>query len=137
MKEDYDPNKYGHSRWLVNDGADGVFDAVIVTIGTCGDLALIEFDGRDVFERQPGKKVIHSSQLDKLLKEYKDENGASGIKDKKFVIIGSGASGVEAAEWAFLHWNHPLCRELTLLFCRGFQCLAVLHRESVGSPTVI
>jgi hypothetical protein len=24
------------SKWIVNDGADGVFDAVIITVGTCG-----------------------------------------------------------------------------------------------------
>lgn len=27
----------GHTRWVVNDGSEGVFDAVIVTVGTCGE----------------------------------------------------------------------------------------------------
>jgi len=31
-----DPKKGGHSRWIINDGSDGIFDAVIVTVGTCG-----------------------------------------------------------------------------------------------------
>lgn len=39
------PSKGGHARWIVNDGSDGTFDAVIVTIGTCGAPKWVEFEG--------------------------------------------------------------------------------------------
>ncbi|KAF8881591.1 hypothetical protein BD779DRAFT_1545656 [Infundibulicybe gibba] len=35
----------GRARWVVNDGRDGIFDAVIVTIGTCGPPKWIKLDG--------------------------------------------------------------------------------------------
>ncbi|KAI0942707.1 hypothetical protein AcW1_003266 [Taiwanofungus camphoratus] len=34
--DDADPARQGHARWLVDAGADGVFDAVVVAVGTCG-----------------------------------------------------------------------------------------------------
>lgn len=54
-------------------------------LGTCGDPKLIELDGQDSFAGQ----IVHSSQLDD-----------ADLEGKKVVIIGSGASGVEAAELA-------------------------------------
>ncbi|KAI0051320.1 FAD/NAD-P-binding domain-containing protein [Auriscalpium vulgare] len=33
------------AKWVVNDGADGVFDAVIVTVGTCGKPMMIGLPG--------------------------------------------------------------------------------------------
>jgi hypothetical protein len=33
------------AQWLVNDGNDGAFDAVIVTIGTCGEPQMVDFPG--------------------------------------------------------------------------------------------
>ncbi|KAI0260377.1 FAD/NAD-P-binding domain-containing protein [Gloeopeniophorella convolvens] len=33
------------AKWVVNDGADGEFDAVIVTIGTCGEPQMVGFPG--------------------------------------------------------------------------------------------
>ncbi|GAA6012592.1 hypothetical protein JCM10207_009050 [Rhodosporidiobolus poonsookiae] len=80
-----DPREGGHGRWILDDGKEGIFDAVIVAIGTCGDPKSIELDGQDSFRGQ----LLHSSQLDN-----------AELKDKKVVIIGSGASGVEAAELA-------------------------------------
>lgn len=103
----------------MNDNEDGIFDAVIVTIGTCGEPVNIDIDGSEIFERggndlnehangENGKhrknihKIIHSSQLDSLLEnEGANVNtNTDSISNKKFVIIGSGASGVEACEWA-------------------------------------
>ncbi|KAJ7481151.1 FAD/NAD(P)-binding domain-containing protein [Mycena galericulata] len=99
----------GSGHWLVNDGREGPFDAVIVTIGTCGKPKWIHLDGMpkgvgedsdsdskktkqqtDVFT----KPIIHSSGLDS------DAVSEETIKGKKLVVIGSGASGVEAVETA-------------------------------------
>ncbi|CEQ39049.1 SPOSA6832_00560 [Sporobolomyces salmonicolor] len=80
-----DPRKQGHSRWIINDGKEGVFDAIICAVGTCGEPKLIKLDGQDSFRGE----IVHSSQLDN-----------ADLKDKKVVIVGSGASGVEAAELA-------------------------------------
>lgn len=99
------------SKWTINDGAEGAFDAVIVTVGTCGKPKWIDLDGmpkgmakdsetsdadmakqKDVFK----KPIIHSSELDS------DKVSEKTIRGKKVVVIGSGASGVEAVE-AALH----------------------------------
>ncbi|KAJ7161481.1 FAD/NAD(P)-binding domain-containing protein [Mycena crocata] len=97
-------------KWQINDGADGGFDAVIVTIGTCGKPKWIHLDGMpkgvgeesepedsdktkqqtDVFTNP----IIHSSELDS------DAVSEETIKGKKVVVVGSGASGVEAVETA-------------------------------------
>lgn len=80
------PAEGGHARWIVNDGADGVFDAVIVSIGTCGKPKMVEFRGHEKFRGT----ILHSSQLDD-----------ADLVGKKVVIVGSGASGVEAAELCY------------------------------------
>ncbi|KAJ7311589.1 FAD/NAD(P)-binding domain-containing protein [Mycena albidolilacea] len=107
----------GSHKWRINDGEEEPFDAVIVTIGTCGKPKWIHLDGmpkdvggskdsnnseetkadnteetndKDVFK----KPIIHSSELDS------DAVSEETIKGKKVVVIGSGASGVEAVETA-------------------------------------
>ncbi|GAA5990643.1 hypothetical protein JCM10908_003167 [Rhodotorula pacifica] len=80
-----DPREGGHGRWIINDGKEGIFDAVVCALGTCGDPKMVEIEGQDDF----GGQIIHSSQLDE-----------AQLKGKKVVIIGSGASGVESAELA-------------------------------------
>ncbi|KAG8820870.1 hypothetical protein FRC17_009998, partial [Serendipita sp. 399] len=131
---DTDPWKNGHARWIVNDGQEGVFDAVIVTIGTCGAPKWVDLKGmpggfienkrarrehpsesevtndgektstsdsddnqKDRIEmnrRDPENTfagpILHSSEL--------DSPEGSQIQGKTVAIIGSGASGVEAAE---------------------------------------
>ncbi len=103
------------SKWLINDGEDGEFDAVICTVGTCGKPTTKVFEGEDVFEENGGW-VVHSSELDKLSGSGSDtENDSSektnghanghskepfDVKGKTMIIVGSGASSVEAAEWA-------------------------------------
>ncbi|KAJ3509101.1 hypothetical protein NLJ89_g5390 [Agrocybe chaxingu] len=119
-----DPDR---SRWIINDGEEGVFDAVIVTIGTCGDPNWITLPGmpddigqetpkaheadtppsqdtsansdqkeqgssdeRENGEEKFTKTILHSSQLDSPA--FKLKGG------ERVVIIGSGASGVEAVE---------------------------------------
>ncbi|KAI0078015.1 FAD/NAD(P)-binding domain-containing protein [Panus rudis PR-1116 ss-1] len=118
-EDDFDPSKQGHRRWIVNDGKDGIFDAVIVTVGTCGKPRMVKFEGMPSSDEQQSENqnkehsglkrekshggdddtasvtegpIIHSSQLDSL-----DEKT---VKGKTVVVIGSGASGVEAVETA-------------------------------------
>ncbi|ORY90638.1 hypothetical protein BCR35DRAFT_299182 [Leucosporidium creatinivorum] len=84
-KSSTDPKKGGHARWLINDGKDGVFDGIIVAIGTCGEPKNPHFEGEESFKGE----ILHSSKLDD-----------AHLEGKKVVIVGSGASGVEAAELA-------------------------------------
>ncbi|KIM26442.1 hypothetical protein M408DRAFT_330606 [Serendipita vermifera MAFF 305830] len=144
-QEETDPAKGGHARWVINDGADGIFDAVIVTVGTCGTPQWVEFEGmpagfvekkkaeqkRELEKRASADApstdkptfstevpsssseegegnnsedkaekdqntyqgpILHSSQLDSA--------DASQLEGKTVVVIGSGASGVEAVETA-------------------------------------
>ncbi|KAI0759240.1 FAD/NAD-P-binding domain-containing protein [Trametes elegans] len=93
------------SKWIVNDGEDGEFDAVVVTVGTCGEPMRIKFPGLPSSEegesdswkggKHQGKEevfegdVLHSSELDDAL-----------LEGKRIIVVGSGASGVEAVETA-------------------------------------
>ncbi|KAI0710915.1 FAD/NAD-P-binding domain-containing protein [Earliella scabrosa] len=92
------------SRWIINDGEDGEFDAVVVTIGTCGAPMRINFPGLpqhndNTSETEDSKhegreevfqgEVFHSSELDD-----------APLEGKRIIVIGSGASGVEAVETA-------------------------------------
>ncbi|KAH9840185.1 FAD/NAD-P-binding domain-containing protein [Rhodofomes roseus] len=148
-EEDLDPCQQGHARWIVNDGADGVFDAVIVTIGTCGEPQWVKFPGMPDMEEIKARRVRsqedardsqespspdkdeskteseadaeerkHSQLGNKADAEDKQEEGegdgetfagtllhSSELDDaqlagKRVVVIGSGASGVEAVETA-------------------------------------
>ncbi|KZV98817.1 FAD/NAD(P)-binding domain-containing protein [Exidia glandulosa HHB12029] len=76
----------GHARWIVNGAEDEIFDAVIATIGTCGAPRKIHFPGSERFTHG---QVLHSAELDD-----------AELKDKRVVVIGGGASGVEAVELA-------------------------------------
>jgi hypothetical protein len=73
-----------HGRWIVNDPSNGRFDGVIAAIGTCGDPKMPILPGQEHFKGE----ICHSSQLD-----------GKSAKGKKVVIIGGGASAVEALEF--------------------------------------
>ncbi|KAK4099207.1 FAD/NAD(P)-binding domain-containing protein [Parathielavia hyrcaniae] len=73
-------------RWIVNDPSLGAFDGVISAIGTCGEPKIPHMPGMDTF----GGDIHHSSQL----------TGACSARDKTMIIIGGGASAVEALEFA-------------------------------------
>jgi len=45
-----DPNEGGHAKWVINGGEDGEFDAVIVTIGTCGHPHRLHITGTAKFK---------------------------------------------------------------------------------------
>ncbi|KAI0141822.1 monooxygenase [Xylariaceae sp. FL1272] len=78
--------KDDHDRWVINNTANGRFDAIIAAVGTCGDPKMPNMPGLESFK----KPVRHSSQLTGV-----------DVKDKTMVIIGGGASAVEALEYAF------------------------------------
>lgn len=73
------------SKWIINNGAEGLFDAVVVAIGTCGPPERVAFKGRDTFTGT----MVHSSELDRV-----DWNA------KRVAVLGGGASAVEALELA-------------------------------------
>lgn len=73
-------------RWIVNDPSLGRFDGVIAAIGTCGEPKIPHMPGMDTFQGE----IHHSSRL----------TGACSAKDKTMIIIGGGASAVEALEFA-------------------------------------
>ena len=71
-------------RWIINDPSHGRFDGVIAAIGTCGEPKMPHISGQEKFQGE----IYHSSHLD-----GKDAAG------KKVIIIGGGASAVEALEF--------------------------------------
>lgn len=72
-------------RWIINDPSNGRFDGIIAAVGTCGDAKMPHIPDQDKF--QGG--IYHSSNL-----TGKDAKG------KKLIVIGGGASAVEALEFA-------------------------------------
>lgn len=72
-------------RWIINNPSEGRFDGVIAAIGTCGDPKMPHLPGSDDFKGD----IYHSSQLD-----------GKDAKGKKVLIVGGGASAVEALQWS-------------------------------------
>ncbi|ROW05378.1 hypothetical protein VSDG_00503 [Cytospora chrysosperma] len=72
-------------RWVLNDPSNGRFDGLVAAVGTCGDPKRPHIPGMETF-RGP---VLHSSELT-----------GKNAKGKKIVVIGGGASAVEALEYA-------------------------------------
>ncbi len=75
-------NEKGH--WIVNH-EDRPYDGVIVAIGTCGDPKMPHLPGQENCQDE----IKHSSKLD-----------AVDVRDKRIVIIGGGASAIEAVKYA-------------------------------------
>lgn len=71
-------------RWIINDPSQGRYDGVIAAIGTCGDPKMPHVPGQEKFKGQ----IYHSSDLD-----------GKEAKGKKVLIIGGGASAIEAMEF--------------------------------------
>ncbi|KAJ9648905.1 hypothetical protein H2201_001985 [Coniosporium apollinis] len=71
-------------RWIINDPSNGRFDGIIAAIGTCGEPKMPHIPGQEKFQGE----IHHSSQLDGVQ-----------AKDKKVIVIGGGASAVEALEF--------------------------------------
>ncbi|THH13712.1 hypothetical protein EW146_g6535 [Bondarzewia mesenterica] len=50
------------ARWVVNDGRDGEFDAVIVTVGTCGQPMMVPFKGMPEGKLQPKDNSVEKGK---------------------------------------------------------------------------
>ncbi|TFY62202.1 hypothetical protein EVG20_g6788 [Dentipellis fragilis] len=48
------------AKWTINDGEDGVFDAIIVTVGTCGPPQMVGFHGMPELESKNDNAKSHS-----------------------------------------------------------------------------
>lgn len=118
----------GHARWIVNDGADGVFDAVIINVGTCGDPRWVDYPGMPKQNEddsrqngtQKGKSYAEAAKSEKDAPSPTEEKHRGELSDevydgplvhsskldnaelegKTVLVLGSGASGVEAVETA-------------------------------------
>ena len=78
-------SKDKQGRWIINDPSNGRFDGIIAAVGTCGDPKMPRLPDQEKFHRD----IFHSSRLD-----------GKEAKGKKVLIVGGGASAVEAVEWA-------------------------------------
>lgn len=72
-------------KWIVNNRDNGYFDGIVAAIGTCGDVYAPRMAGQEDFKGQ----IIHSSELSR-----------ETIKGKDVLVVGGGASAVEALEFA-------------------------------------
>lgn len=77
--------KDDQGRWIINDESNGRFDGIIAAIGTCGDPKMVQIKGQEKFQGD----IFHSSELD-----------GKDAKGKKILVIGGGASAIEALEFA-------------------------------------
>ena len=71
-------------RWIINDPSNGRYDGIIAAVGTCGDPKVPHIPGQNKFQGQ----IYHSTDLD-----------GKSAKGKKVIVIGGGASAVEALEF--------------------------------------
>ncbi|KAI9706121.1 MAG: hypothetical protein M1836_005527 [Candelina mexicana] len=74
----------GQGRWIINDPSNGTFDGVIAAVGTCGDPKMPHIAGQEKFKGE----IYHSSELD-----------GKHAQGKKVLVVGGGASAVEALEF--------------------------------------
>lgn len=72
-------------RYVINEKKFGTFDAIIVAVGTCARSSIPDIPGRDDFRG----RAVHSSDL-----------GSIDVAGRRVLIIGGGASTVEAMEYA-------------------------------------
>ncbi|KUJ17002.1 FAD/NAD(P)-binding domain-containing protein [Mollisia scopiformis] len=72
-------------RWVINNPSLGRFDGIIAAVGTCGDSKMPHIPGQEKFKGE----IYHSSDLT-----------GKEAKGKKMIVIGGGASAVEALEFA-------------------------------------
>ncbi|THG98025.1 hypothetical protein EW026_g4088 [Hermanssonia centrifuga] len=86
-EEELKPEKLGHARWIINDGQDGVFDAVIATVGTCGQPNMITLKGMPGWKEEQAKKQQDEEKRKDLAheqeKEKKEKGGSHGERHGK------------------------------------------------------
>ncbi|CAO1628015.1 unnamed protein product [Parajaminaea phylloscopi] len=118
-----DPAKGGHGRWIINGNKDEVFDGLIVSTGTCGKPKKLDLPNEEKFMG----KIVHSSQLDGV-----------ELKGKKVLIVGGGASGIEALELAVAKGAHKprlLARSDKWIIPRNTVVDALLALNPLGRET--
>lgn len=111
-------------RWIINSPSNGHFDGVIAAIGTCGDPKMPNIPGQEHFKGE----IWHSSELD-----------GKSAKGKKVIIIGGGASAVEALE--FVHASQAshttiLARSEKWIIPRNPLIDSLLALNILGSETI-
>lgn len=74
-----------NGKWEVNGGMHGKFDGLIAAVGTCGEMYAPGMNGQQHYQG----RIIHSSELAK-----------SDVRGKNVLVVGGGASAVEALEFA-------------------------------------
>jgi hypothetical protein len=72
-------------RWIINNPSEGRFEGIIAAVGTCGDNKMPSMPGMNKFKGE----IYHSSDLT-----------GREAKGKTMIVIGGGASAVEALEFA-------------------------------------
>ncbi|KAH0605249.1 uncharacterized protein H6S33_005231 [Morchella sextelata] len=72
-------------KWRVNGRVEWEFDGVVAAVGTCGEPMVPGVEGKERFQG----RIVHSSKLEGV-----------GIEGRKVVVLGGGASAVEALECA-------------------------------------
>ncbi|KAJ5884656.1 hypothetical protein N7495_009166 [Penicillium taxi] len=79
--------KTKNGKWVINDdeGQFGRFDGVLAAVGVCGDPKKPPLPEQEKFKGQ----IYHSSNLD-----------GKEVTGKKVLIVGGGASAIEALEFA-------------------------------------
>ncbi|KAF3029666.1 hypothetical protein E8E15_002930 [Penicillium rubens] len=79
--------KTKNGQWIINNDEEqyGRFDGILATVGVCGDPKMPPLPSQERFKGQ----IYHSSELD-----------GKNAKGKKVLIVGGGASAIEALEFA-------------------------------------
>ncbi|KAJ6112140.1 hypothetical protein N7523_008201 [Penicillium sp. IBT 18751x] len=72
-------------KWYVQDPSYGEFDGILAATGTCGDPKMPHVPGQEKFHGP----IIHSARLT-----------GHDVKGKHVLVIGAGASAIEAIEFA-------------------------------------
>ncbi|KAI4118072.1 MAG: hypothetical protein LQ345_001798 [Seirophora villosa] len=112
-------------RWIINnDPSFGYFDGVLAAVGTCGDPKMAHIPNQDRFKGE----IFHSSKLD-----------GKTAAEKKVLIIGGGASAVEALEFV-VHTNaistSVLARSDKWIIPRNAIVDALLAMNVFGQETI-
>lgn len=87
-------------RWIINDPSNGRYDGIIAAVGSCGDVSRgshIDFEETEIVK----PKIPHISGQEAFKGEVYHSSKLDGktAAGKKVLIIGGGASAVEALEF--------------------------------------
>lgn len=74
------------TSYIINDDTHGYFDSVIVAVDTCAQVSRPHLSGQEQFRGE----ILHSSEMDD-----------ADLQGKDVVVLGGGASAVEALEHAY------------------------------------